>query len=76
MLGEFIKERELIGHERDLSDKAVRILEDIIRKDSKESAVKEFVEANHRAIVNIYTRIHAPKEFGDILFEKEKIAGE
>lgn len=51
-----------------LAETACKVLDDILKDDSKAAAVKDFIDENHRAIVSIFKRIHSPNEFDDIRF--------
>ena len=53
-----------------LATSAYKVLTTILEKDSKATAVTNFVKNNHTTIVNIFKKIHAPNEFEDIQFEK------
>lgn len=53
-----------------LATSAHQALTTILEKDSKATAVANFVENNHTTIVNIFKKIHAPNEFDDIQFER------
>lgn len=47
-------------------ESGLKVLEDILTNDNKVEAVQSFVDENRKAIVEVFERIHAPREFEDI----------
>ncbi|MDQ7096554.1 hypothetical protein REC12_23445 [Desulfosporosinus sp. PR] len=52
---------------------AFKVLDDIIKNFSKEDFFKKFIDNNRREIVDIFKKIHSPREFEDIIFEVGEI---
>jgi DNA repair protein SbcC/Rad50 len=69
-VSDFEKELKSATKAYALSTSAHKVLTTILEKDSKAIAVTNFIKNNHTTIVNIFKKIHAPNEFGDIQFEK------
>lgn len=53
--------------------KGFDILNDILENHSKEEYFKNFFEINRNNIVDIFKKIHSPREFEDIIFEDDGI---
>ncbi len=54
--------------------KACDAINDILENHSKSEFLKDFIEGNKDDIVDIFKSIHAPKEFGNILLDGDKIS--
>ena len=62
-----------ITEKRDRIDKACFTINDILKNDSKEKYLQDFLNGNNNEIVRIFNEIHCPKEFNSVSFNNSDI---
>lgn len=62
-----------IKEKKERIDKACFTINDILKNDSKEKYLQDFLNGNNKEIVRIFNEIHSPKEFENVLFDKSDI---
>jgi len=58
-----------------LCNSAYKTLTELVNNDNKEIALESFINANLDIITNIFKKIHAPKEFSKLTFNKNNEGG-
>ncbi len=69
----FESKKEAIKSPKNNATKAFAALDDILTNHSKEEFFQKFLEENKKEIVDIFKKIHSPKEFNDIILDDDAI---
>lgn len=62
-----------INTKKERIDKAYFTINDILKNDSKEKYLQDFLSRNNNEIVKIFNEVHSPKEFKNVLFNDSDI---